>query len=123
MPCFLAMSNGEGWPRIRSELEKFFDHRRVLERDLHVVQTRLHHLVELIARGRATDSVIDSLHQKAARKKLLLGELERLDHRRMSSANRSRKWERKCRFTATGTCDRLLVGVKVVDEFGGGQGS
>ena len=27
------------------------------------------------------------------------------------------------RFTATGTFDRLLTGVKVVNEFGGGQGS
>lgn len=30
--------------------------------------------------------------------------------------------KRGYRFTATGTCDRLLMGVKVVDKFGGGQG-
>ena len=27
------------------------------------------------------------------------------------------------RFTATGTCDRLLTGVKVVNQNGGGQGN
>ena len=65
--------------RIRSEQEKFPDQHVGLERELSLIQTRLHHLVELIANGRGTDSVIDSLHQEEARKKVLLGELGRLD--------------------------------------------
>lgn len=51
-----------------------------LERELSLIQTRLHHLVKLIANGRGTGSVIDSLHQEEARKKTLLGELDQLDH-------------------------------------------
>ncbi|HWF62154.1 MAG TPA: hypothetical protein VN666_17855 [Nitrospira sp.] len=42
-------------------------------------QTRLHHFVELIAHGRGTDSVIESLHHEEARKKTVVGELSRLD--------------------------------------------
>ncbi|SLM48404.1 protein of unknown function [Nitrospira japonica] len=38
-----------------------------------------------------------------------------------SSVSQLRKGQRECRFTATGTCDRLLMGIKVVDEFGGGH--
>lgn len=152
--------------RIRSEQEKFPDQRVALERELSLIQTRLHHLVELIANGRGTDSVIDSLHQEEARKKSLLGELERLnnlarvvslDAKRLAKDLRSRLGDipalfarhvpqarqmlrklldghivcepileggkRGYRFTATGTFDRLLTGVKVANESGGGQGS
>jgi hypothetical protein len=137
-----------------------------LERELLLIKTRLHHLVELIANGRGTDSVVNSLHQEEARKKSLLGELERLDNlarvvsldaKRLAKDLRSRLEDipalfarhvpqarqmlrkfldghiacepimedgrRGYRFTATGTFDRLLAGVKVVNEFGGGQGS
>lgn len=152
--------------RIRSEQEKFPDQRVALERELSLIQTRLHHLVELIANGRGTDSVINSLHQEEARKKLLVGELERLDNlarvvaldaKRLAKDLRSRLEDvptlfvrhvpqarqmlRRLldghivcepiveggkpgyRFTATGTFDRLLTGMKVVNESGGGQGS
>ena len=152
--------------RIRSEQEKFPDQRVGLERELSLIQTRLHHLVELIANGRGTDSVIDSLHQEEARKKAVLGELGRfdnlaqvvsLDAKRLAKDLKSRLEDipalfgrhvpqarqmlRKLldghilcepimeggksgyRFTATGTFDRLLAGVKVVNEFGGGHGS
>jgi hypothetical protein len=44
-----------------------------------LTQSRLHHLVELVANGKNTDSVVDSLHQEEARKKTLLGELGKLD--------------------------------------------
>jgi hypothetical protein len=152
--------------RIRSEQEEFPDQPVALERELSLIQTRLHHLVELIANGRGTDSVIDSLQQEAARKKFLLRELDRLntvasvvslDSKRLAKELRSRLKDlpslldrhvplarqmlrkllaghilcepimeggkRGYRFTATGTFDRLLSGVRVVNESGGGQGS
>ncbi|MGH7232904.1 MAG: hypothetical protein ACREJU_16330, partial [Nitrospiraceae bacterium] len=137
-----------------------------LGRELSLIQTRLHHLVELVANGKGTDSVIASLHQEEARKKDLLQELERLDNlakvvsldaKRLAKDLRSRLEDipalfarhvpqarqmlRKLldghimcepiveggkpgyRFTATGTFDRLLTGVKLVaNAFGGGQG-
>jgi hypothetical protein len=151
--------------RIRNEQEKFPDQRVALERELSLIQTRLRHLVELIANGRGTDTVIDSLHQEEARKKLLLRELGRLDSlaqvtsldaKRLAKDLRSRLEDipalfarhvpqarqmlRKLldghihcepmmesgkpgyRFTATGTFDRLLTGLKVVNDGGGGHG-
>lgn len=152
--------------RIRNEQEKYPDQRVALERELSLIQTRLHHLVETIANGKSTDSVIDSLHQEEARKKVVAQELSRLDSlaqvvsldaKRLAKDLRSRLGDipalfsrhvslarqmlRKLldghilcepimeggragyRFTATGTFDRLLTGVKVVNESGGGQGS
>ena len=152
--------------RIRNEQEKFPDQRVALERELSLIQTRLHHLVEAIANGKSTESVIASLHQEEARKKVVAQELSRLDSlaqvvcldaKRLAKDLRSRLGDipalfsrhvplarqmlRKLldghivcepiveggkpgyRFTATGTFDRLLIGVKVVNESGGGQGS
>ncbi len=65
--------------RIRNEQESFPDQRVALERELSLIQTRLHHLVETIASGKSTDSVIASLHQEEARKKAVAEELLRLD--------------------------------------------
>jgi hypothetical protein len=62
--------------RIRNEQEKFPDQRIALERELSLIQTRLHHLVETIANGKSTDSVIASLHQEEARKKGITRTLE-----------------------------------------------
>ena len=56
--------------RIRNEQEKFPDQRVALERELSLIQTRLHHLVETIANGKSTDSVIASLHQKKHERRL-----------------------------------------------------
>jgi len=152
--------------RIRVEQEKFPDQRLALERELSLIETRLHHLVELIANGRGTDSVIDSLHQEEARKKVVVQELSmrdsldqvvNLDARHLAKDLRSRlgnipalfarhvpqarQMLRKLldghiicepimeggkagyRFTATGTFDRLLTGMKVINYGGGGQGS
>jgi hypothetical protein len=64
---------------IRNEQESFPDQRLSLERELSVIQNRLHHLVELIANGKGTDAVINSLHHEEARKKAIIGELARLD--------------------------------------------
>lgn len=151
--------------RIRSEQEKLPDQRTAMERELSLIQTRLHHLVELVANGKGTDSVIDSLHQEEARKKALLAELDRLnnlaevvslDSKRLAKDLRSRLEDipalfarhvpqarqmlRKLldgnimcepivvngrlgyRFTATGTFDRLLTGVRLAaNESGGGH--
>ncbi len=63
--------------RIRNEQEKFPDQRVALERELSLIQTRLHHLVETIANGKSTDSVIASLHQEEARKKVVAQELSK----------------------------------------------
>jgi hypothetical protein len=65
--------------RIRNEQEKFPDQRVVFEREFSLIQTRLHHFVETIANGKSTDSVIASLHQEEARKRVVVQELSRLD--------------------------------------------
>jgi hypothetical protein len=65
--------------RIRKEQESFPDQRLALQRELSLIQTRLHHLVELIANGKGTDAVINSLHHEEARKKVIIEELARLD--------------------------------------------
>ena len=66
--------------RIRNEQAKFPDQRVALERELSLIQTRLHHLVNLIANGKGTDSVIDELHREEARKKVVVTELARLNN-------------------------------------------
>lgn len=65
--------------RIRAEQVKFPDQRVAMERELSLIQTRLHHLVELIANGKGTGSVVNSLHQEESRKRAISGELDRLD--------------------------------------------
>jgi len=69
----------EDLDRIRNEQEKFPDQRVALEGELSLIQTRLHHLVETIANGKSTDSVIASLHQEEARRKVVVQELSRID--------------------------------------------
>jgi hypothetical protein len=150
--------------RIRSEQEKFPDRRIALERELSLIQTRLHHLVETIANGKSTESVIESLHKEEARKKVVAQELSSLDAfaqvvsldaKRLAKDLRSRlddipalfarhvpharQMLKKLldghivcepimdggkagyRFTATGTFDRLLTGLKVINDGGGGH--
>ncbi len=60
--------------RIRNEREKFPDQRLALERELSLIETRLHHLVEAIASGRSTDKVFDSLNEVEARKQVVVKE-------------------------------------------------
>ncbi len=62
--------------RIRSEQDKSPNQCVGLERELSLIQTRLHYLVELVANGKALDSVVDSLRQEEARKTALFQELE-----------------------------------------------
>lgn len=152
--------------RIRSAQAQFPDQRTEFERELSLVQTRIHHIIEWIANGRGTEDVIQSLHREDARKKALLGELERLnnlervvtlDVKRLAKDLHSRledlpalfarhvpqarqmlrklldghilcepimeNGKRGYRFTATGTFDRMLSGIEVVNGIGGGQGS
>jgi site-specific DNA recombinase len=65
--------------RIRNEREKFPDQRLALERELSLIETRLHHLVEAIASGKSTDKVFDSLNEVEARKKVVVQELSTFD--------------------------------------------
>ena len=152
--------------RIRSAQSQVPDQRTEFTRELSLVQTRIHHIIELIANGRGTEDVIQSLHREDARKKALLGELERLnnlervvtlDVKRLAKDLHSRledlpalfarhvpqarqmlrklldghilcepimeNGKRGYRFTATGTFDRMLSGIEVVNGIGGGQGS
>ena len=76
----LEASVEDALERIRNEKQKFPGQRIALERELSLIQTRLHHLVETIANGKSTDAVFVSLHQEEARKKSLLNELARLDN-------------------------------------------
>ena len=78
-PPLLEASVVAALERIRNEQEKYPDQCVALERELSLIQTRLHHLVETIANGKSTDSVIASLHQEEARKKVVAQELSRLD--------------------------------------------
>jgi site-specific DNA recombinase len=65
--------------QIRKQQTNFPEKRVALERELSLIQTRLHHLVELVATGKCTDSVIESLHKEEAHKKAVLRELAQLD--------------------------------------------
>ncbi len=163
----LEASVADALERLRQKQAQYPDQRTQLDRELSLIQTRLHHLVELVANGRGTDAVVDSLHVEEARKKVVLGELAQLDDMahvasldaaRLAKDLRSRlddlpalfarhvpqarQMLRKLidghilcepileggkpgyRFTATGTFDRLLTGVKAVNtSSGGGEGS
>jgi hypothetical protein len=72
-----------------------------------LIQTRLHHFVEIIANGKSTDSVIESLHKEEARKKVVVQELSSLDAfaqvvsldaKRLAKDLRSRLGDHSCSF-------------------------
>lgn len=162
----LEASVAEGLEQLRRERDQAPTQRLAVERELSLIETRLHHLVEHIATGRGSEFVTTSLHKEEARRKALLEELGQLDglahvasldaarlakdlHSRLEDlpalfarhVPQARQMLRKLldghilcepftegekrgyRFTATGTFDRILSGVKVVNGFGGGQGS
>ena len=60
----LEASVAKALERVRNEQKKFPDQRVAIERELSLIQTRLHHLVEHIANGRATDAIDASLHHE-----------------------------------------------------------
>lgn len=65
--------------RIRTDQQYSPDRRTIHSRELSLIETRLHHLVELIATGRGTEAVIAALHREEGRKKALLRDLAGLD--------------------------------------------
>ena len=80
-------------------------------------QTRLHHLVELIANGRGTDLVVESLHQEKARLPALFARhvpqarqmLRKLIDGHILCESILEDGRPGYRFAATGTFDRLLT--------------
>jgi hypothetical protein len=64
--------------RLRQNQTNFPDQRTSLERELSLIHTRLHHLVELVAGGKGTPFVVEALHREKGRKQTVLQELERL---------------------------------------------
>ena len=67
--------------KIRREEITFPDQWLKLQRELSLIETRLHHLVEAIANGQGSQSVFSSLHDEEARKKTLLQELADLNNK------------------------------------------
>jgi hypothetical protein len=152
--------------RLRVDQHYAPDRRTALTRELSIMQTRVHHLVEAVANGRGTDDVFEGLRQEEARKKILVAELAQLDaltetisldEKRIVQTLRTRLGDLPAlfgrhvplarqmlrnlldghimcepiveggkpgyRFAATGTFDRLLTGMRVGNDGGGGQGS
>jgi hypothetical protein len=54
------------------------DRRSAVIRELSLLETRLQHLMELIASGHGTPTIVQSLHREEARKENLVAELEQL---------------------------------------------
>ncbi len=162
----LEVSVAQALTRFRADQQQAPDRHTALQRELSLIQTRIHHLVEAVASGRGTDDVFQALRQEEARKKVLVAELAQLealtetislDEKRIVQMVRARLGDlpalfgrhvplarqmlrklldghimcepiledgrRGYRFTATGTFDRLLTGVSVGIDGGGGQGS
>ena len=162
----LEASVAQALAQLRAEQTKWPDRRLAIERELALVQTRIHHLVEAIANKGGSEEIFRPLHLEETRKKTLVAELAQLDamadtisldEKRIVQTVRARLRDlpalfgrhvplarqmlRKLldghihcepiieagkpgyRFTATGTFDRLLTGVQVVNDGGGGQGS
>jgi site-specific DNA recombinase len=162
----LEASVAQALAQLRAEQTKWPDRRLAIERELALVQTRIHHLVEAIANKGGSEEIFRPLHIEETRKKTLVAELAQLDamadtisldEKRIVQTVRARLRDlpalfgrhvplarqmlRKLldghihcepileggkpgyRFTATGTFDRLLTGVQVVNDGGGGQGS
>lgn len=65
--------------QIRANQAHFPNHRIALERELSLIETRLHHLVEAVARGQATDALFANLRAEEDRKKAILRELDQMD--------------------------------------------
>lgn len=162
----LEASVAQALALLRAQQTQLPDRRLAIERELALVQTRIHHLVEAIANKGGSEEIYRPLHLEETRKKALVAELTQLDamaetvsldEKRIVQTLRARLGDvpalfgrhvplarqmlrrlldghiscepimdgetRGYRFTATGTFDRLLTGVKVFNESGGGQGS
>jgi site-specific DNA recombinase len=75
----LEVSVAKALSRIRTDQQHVPDRRTILSRELSLLETRLHHLVELIALGRGTETVITTLEREEARKASILKDLAELD--------------------------------------------
>lgn len=64
--------------KLRAQQAHFPDRRSAVIRELSLLETRLQHLVELIASGHGTPTVVQSLHREEARKESLVAELAQL---------------------------------------------
>ena len=64
---------------IRAGQTTFRDQRQAAERTLSLIESRLRHLVEAIATGKATDTIYSELQKEEAAKKACLAQLARLD--------------------------------------------
>jgi hypothetical protein len=67
------------WAEIRAGQTTFPDQRLAAERTLSSIETRLRHLVEAIATGKATDAIYSELKKEEAAKKACLVQLDSLD--------------------------------------------
>ncbi|MBS0164746.1 MAG: recombinase family protein [Nitrospira sp.] len=74
----LTASGARALEKLRSNQDRFPDQRTALFRELSLIETRLHHLVELIATGQGTPTVVRSLHQEEEHKLALTKELDHL---------------------------------------------
>ncbi|UVT18985.1 MAG: recombinase family protein [Nitrospira sp.] len=74
----LTASVARALEKLRAKQDRFPDQHTALLRELSLIETRLHHLVELVATGQGTPTVVHSLHREEARKLALTKELEHL---------------------------------------------
>jgi predicted nuclease with TOPRIM domain len=65
--------------RLRKEQAQLPDKRTALERELSLIETRLRHLVEVVATGKGTASILDALQGEEERKQTIVRELARLN--------------------------------------------
>ena len=162
----LEASVAKALVRVRADEQRFPDQRTSVTGELSLIETRLHHLVELVATGRCTEAVITALDEEETSKKSLVQELARLDELAQAMSLDEKRLTKQLldrlgdlpalfgrhiplarnmlhtllegrilcepieedgkpgyRFTATGTFDRLLAGVSVLNDGGGGEGS
>jgi hypothetical protein len=74
----LTSSVARALEKLRAQRDHSPDRHTALLRELSLIETRLHHLVELIATGQGTPTVVHSLHREEERKVSLTKELDRL---------------------------------------------
>lgn len=75
----MSASVARALEKLRAKQAHCPDRRSTLIRELSLLETRLQHLVELIASGHGTPTVVQSLHKEEARKEGLVAELAQLE--------------------------------------------
>ena len=74
----LSASITRALEKMRAQQAHFPDRRSAVTRELSLLETRLQHLVELIASGHGTPTVVQSLHREESRKESLVAEVAQL---------------------------------------------